>query len=86
MAGRHGPSVAASLIAPERHMPIRSFLKSETASRLLDGRRVATYVVCRRYWGNNLKSVERMAKEHDAEPVDAIHFGNVFYAAELTPS
>ncbi len=55
-------------------MPIRSFLESDTAARLLDGRKVATYVVCRRYWGNNQKTLQRLASKHGAEPVDAIHF------------
>jgi hypothetical protein len=55
-------------------MPIRSFLKSDAAGRLLERRKVATYVVCRRYWGNNLKSVERLAREKGAEPVGAIDF------------
>src|SRR5438270_6785296 len=43
-------------------MPIRSFLESDTAARLLPGQRVASFVVCRRYWKNNLKTVQRLAK------------------------
>jgi hypothetical protein len=42
-------------------MPIRSFMKSETAGRLLDRKRFATFVVCRRYWRNNLKTVKKPA-------------------------
>ena len=38
-------------------IPIRSFLKSDEAKRVLDGTRFAAFVVCRRYWRQNLKSV-----------------------------
>jgi hypothetical protein len=31
-------------------VPIRSFLKSDAAGRLLGGKRYAAFVVCRRYW------------------------------------
>src|SRR4051812_11917316 len=55
-------------------MPMRSFMLSETAARLLADKPVATYVVCRRYWGNNLKTIQRLARQNRAEPVDAIHF------------
>ncbi len=56
-------------------MPIRSFLKSDTATRVLDsGQQVAAFAVCRRYWRNNLKTVHRLATERGAECVDTIHF------------
>ena len=54
-------------------MPIRSFLKSATA-QLLDGQKVGAFVVCRRYWRNNVKTVERLATEHGAEFLDSTHF------------
>jgi menaquinone-dependent protoporphyrinogen IX oxidase len=55
-------------------MPIRSFLKSDDAGRLLKGKRFAGYVVCRRYWNNNLKTVRTLGTEHGGEWVDGIHF------------
>lgn len=36
-------------------VPIRSFLKSDAAGRLLAGKRFAAFVVCRRYWRFNLR-------------------------------
>ena len=56
-------------------MPIRSFLKSDTAAKLLVApQRVAAFAVCRRYWRNNLKTVQRLSTEHGAECLDTIHF------------
>jgi menaquinone-dependent protoporphyrinogen IX oxidase len=56
-------------------MPIRSFLKSDTAAKLLVAPQpVAAFAVCRRYWRNNLKTVQRLSTEHGAESVGAIHF------------
>jgi len=42
-------------------IPIRSFLKSPEAMTLLSGTPFAGYVVCRRYWGYNLKTVKKLA-------------------------
>ena len=39
------------------NMPLRSYLKSAEAGKVLAGKRFAAYVVCRRYWSINLKSV-----------------------------
>jgi hypothetical protein len=36
-------------------MPIRSFLESAAAGRLPADTRFAAFVVCSRYWRNNLK-------------------------------
>ncbi len=55
-------------------MPIRSYLKSDAAATLLHGRPVAAFVVCRRYWKNNLKTVQRLAEGHGATRVDTTHF------------
>lgn len=41
-------------------VPIRSFLKSEAAGRLLDGKRFTAFVVCRRYWSINLRAVRKL--------------------------
>src|SRR3954470_317988 len=55
-------------------VPIRSFLKSDTAGQLLDGKRFAAYVVCRRYWSINLKTVRKLGTEQGGDYVDGIHF------------
>jgi hypothetical protein len=55
-------------------VPIRSCLKSDAASRILKGKRFATFVVCRRHWGFNLKAVRKLGTERGGEYVDGIHF------------
>src|SRR5262249_7367408 len=56
------------------NIPIRSFLESETAGRVLKGKRFAVAVVCRRYWRHNLMTVQRLATERGGVFLDAIHF------------
>jgi menaquinone-dependent protoporphyrinogen IX oxidase len=55
-------------------VPIRSYLKSDAAGRILSGKRFAVYVVCRRYWGYNLRAVQKLGTERGGEYVDGIHF------------
>ena len=55
-------------------MPIRSYLESDAAGRLLKGTSVAGFVVCRRYWKNNLKTVMKLSESHDATAVGETHF------------
>lgn len=55
-------------------VPIRSYLKSEAAGRILGGKRFTGFVVCRRYWNTNLKSVKKMGTKQGGEFVDGIHF------------
>lgn len=55
-------------------MPIRSFLKAESTKALLDATPFAAFVVCRRYWKNNLKTVRRLGSEQGGQWVDGIHF------------
>src|SRR3954469_8526125 len=55
-------------------VPVRSFLKSETAGRLLDGRRFAAFVVCRRYWSINLRAVRTLGTAQGGKWVDGTHF------------
>ena len=42
------------------NMPLRSYLKSAEAGKVLAGKRFAVYVVCRRYWSINLKEVKKL--------------------------
>ena len=44
-------------------MPMRSFLKSHEARNLLDGKPFAVFVVCRRYWRENLKAFASSAEK-----------------------
>jgi menaquinone-dependent protoporphyrinogen IX oxidase len=55
-------------------VPIRSFLKSDAAGRVLGSKRFAAFVVCRRYWGFNLRTVRRLGSERGGEYLDGIHF------------
>ena len=55
-------------------VPIRSFLRSDEATRLLDGKRFAAFVVCRRYWRQNLKSVRKVGTKLGGEYVEGTHF------------
>jgi hypothetical protein len=55
-------------------VPVRSFLKSDEAGRLLDGTPFAAFVVCRRYWGTNLRTVRKLGTKQGGEYVDGTHF------------
>jgi hypothetical protein len=55
-------------------MPIRSYLKSNEASTLLKGKSVAGFVVCRRYWKNNLKTVKHHTEASGGTWVGETHF------------
>jgi menaquinone-dependent protoporphyrinogen IX oxidase len=55
-------------------VPIRSYLKSEAAGRILKGKRFAAYVVCRRYWGVNLRTVKKLGIAQGGSYVDGAHW------------
>ena len=55
-------------------VPVRSFLKSDLAGRLLDGKRFAAYVVCRRYWSINPRAVRKLGTKQGGKWVDGTHF------------
>src|SRR5437899_7383298 len=55
-------------------MPLRSYLKSDEAGEVLNGKRFAAYVVCRRYWSINLKEVKKLGTAKGATYVDGIRF------------
>lgn len=56
-------------------MPLRSFLTSAEAGPLLDGTPFAVFVVCRRYWRENLAAVRKLAAKRGGRFLGAIHFG-----------
>jgi menaquinone-dependent protoporphyrinogen IX oxidase len=55
-------------------MPLRSFLKSDEAGKLLSGKPFAVFVVCRTFWRENLEGVRELAEEKGGRYVDEIHF------------
>jgi menaquinone-dependent protoporphyrinogen IX oxidase len=55
-------------------MPLRSFLKSEEARKLLSGKPFAVFVVCRTFWRENLEAVRELAEEQGGRYIDEIHF------------
>lgn len=55
-------------------VPIRSFLESESATRILKGRRFAVAVLCRRYWRHNLNTVRKLGTKCGGIFVGGIHF------------
>ncbi len=55
-------------------VPIRSWLSSDAAGRILTNTRFAAYVVCRRYWGFNLRAVQKLGTERGGRYVDGFHF------------
>ena len=56
-------------------VPVRSFLQSDAASRVLGGKPFAAAAVCcRRYWKHNLKTVRRLGTERGGVFADGIHF------------
>jgi menaquinone-dependent protoporphyrinogen IX oxidase len=55
-------------------VPIRSYLKSDAAAGLLDGKRFTAFVVCRRYWSFNLNKVRKLGTAQGGEYVDGAHW------------
>ena len=55
-------------------MPMRSYLESSEARTVLAGTTFSSYVVCRRYWGNNHRTVRRLGIEAGGRYRDGIHF------------
>ena len=64
------------------NMPVRSFLKSDAANRLLKGKRFAAFVVCRRYWRQNLETVKHLGIGNGGEYVGGTHF--TFAGGQIT--
>jgi menaquinone-dependent protoporphyrinogen IX oxidase len=55
-------------------VPVRSFLKSDDGKTVLDGTPFASYVVCRRYWNWNLKSVRSLGEAQRGIWLDGTKF------------
>jgi menaquinone-dependent protoporphyrinogen IX oxidase len=55
-------------------MPMRTFLKSDEARKLLADKPFAVFVVCRQYWQENFTAVRTLAEQQGGRYVDGIHF------------
>jgi hypothetical protein len=55
-------------------LPMRSYLESDAAGAVLGGASFASVVVCRRYFGHNLRTVKKLATQRGGRYVDGIHF------------
>jgi len=55
-------------------MPMRSFLKSDEARKLLSGKPFAVFVVCRQFWRENSTAVRELAEQQGGQYIDEIHF------------
>ena len=56
------------------HLPLRSYLKSDEAGKVLSGKPFAAYVVCRRYWSINLKEVRKLGTAQGGRYLDGTRF------------
>ena len=54
-------------------MPMRSFLKSNEARKLFEGKPFAVFVVCRRYWRENLRTVRKLCEKCGGRYVGGLH-------------
>ncbi len=55
-------------------IPIRSFLKSDAAGRVLNGTRFTAFVVCRRYWSFNLHAVKKLGIAQGGDYIEGTHW------------
>ena len=55
-------------------VPIRSYLKSDSAAGVLNGKRFTAFVVCRRYWSVNLNKVSKLGTAQGGEYVDGMRW------------
>ena len=58
-------------------VPVRSYLKSDEAGRVLAGKYFAAFVTCRRYWSINLREVRKLGTRQGGEWLDGIRFNYV---------
>lgn len=55
-------------------MPVRSFMKSDAATRLLNGKPFAVFAVCRALWWNNVRNVRKLGMRCGGKFVQAAGF------------
>ena len=54
--------------------PMRTFMESDTASTVVEGKPFVPVICCRRYWKHNLKTVKRLGSKQGGTYADGIHF------------
>jgi hypothetical protein len=55
-------------------MPLRSYLESDEAGKVLAGKPFSAYIVCRRYWSMNLREVKKRGLAQGGNYLDGIRF------------
>jgi hypothetical protein len=55
-------------------MPVRSFLKAPEAREALQGKPFAVFIVCRRYWRQNITTVRRLGEKVGGRYAGGLHF------------
>jgi hypothetical protein len=55
-------------------LPIRSYLESDSAAGVLNGKRFTAFVVCRRYWSFNLNKVRKLGTARGGQYVEGTHW------------
>ncbi len=56
------------------NVPIKAFLESDAAGKVLSGTRFTGAVPCRRYWKHNLENVRRQGTKRGGTWIEGIHF------------
>ncbi|UXA08630.1 flavodoxin family protein [Mycobacterium sp. SMC-2] len=56
------------------NMPMRTFLKSGEARKLLAGKPFAAFAVCRRYWRGNFAAIRRLGEKQGGRYLGGVHF------------
>ena len=56
------------------NMPVRSYLHSREARRVLEGKPFAAFSVSRRYWKGNMKDVRKLGEANGGRWVEQTHF------------
>ena len=55
-------------------VPIRSYLKSGAAAHVLNHKRFTAFVVCRRYWSINLRTVKKLGTAQGGDYITGTHW------------
>ena len=55
-------------------VPIRSYLQSDSAGEVLNGKKFTAFVVCRRCWSFNLNKVRKLGTAQGGDYVDGAHW------------
>ncbi|MGO9505966.1 MAG: flavodoxin family protein [Mycobacterium sp.] len=56
------------------NLPMRTFLRSDEAQKLLAGTPFAAFAVCRRYWRSNFRLVRKLGEKRGGQYAGGVHF------------